>query len=88
MTKPIGLHELDVGACATVKSLHNEDRMRRRLRDLGIVDGTKIECIGKSPCGDPHAYFVRKTVVAIRECDAKKITVVPLFTECEENEDN
>ena len=30
----------------------------RRLQDLGVVRGTKIKCILRSPLGDPTAYKI------------------------------
>ncbi|MBO7150546.1 MAG: ferrous iron transport protein A [Clostridia bacterium] len=64
------LNALKKGEKAKVTSLAIEGPMRRRLTDLGIVVGTVIECVGKSPCGDPCAYLVRSTVIALRKKDA------------------
>ena len=47
----------------------------KRLADYGIVEGGKISCIGISPLGDPKAYFVRGTVIALRDEDAERIKV-------------
>lgn len=49
--------------------------MRRRLQDLGIVEGTTIECLQKSPSGDPVAYKIRGTIIALRSEDANKIII-------------
>lgn len=51
--------------------------MRRRLLDMGLVPETKVECVGKSPLGDPKAYLVRGAVVAIRSSDTKDILISP-----------
>ena len=48
---------------------------RRRLMDLGIVPGTKIEVAFKSPSGDPTAYLVRDTLIALREEQARMIAI-------------
>lgn len=47
----------------------------RRLRDLGMVAGTRIKCVFKSPLGDPAAYSIRGAIIAIREEDAAGILV-------------
>lgn len=47
----------------------------RRLGDLGLVEGTRIQCVLKSPLGDPTAYKVRGAVIAIRKEDAADIFV-------------
>ena len=49
-------------------------RLRLRLLDLGFVPGTLVKCTGRSPLGDPCAYLVRRTVIAIesgKEMDDK-----------------
>jgi DtxR family Mn-dependent transcriptional regulator len=48
-------------------------QQRRRLMDLGIVPGTKIEAELESFTGDPVAYKVRGTTVALRKQQTDKI---------------
>lgn len=48
---------------------------RRRLLDLGFVPGTPVEVEMVSPGGDPTAYRVRGTVVALRREQANLIRV-------------
>ena len=50
-------------------------RMKRRFQDLGIITGTEIACVGRSPLGDPTAYLIRKTVIALRREDAEQILI-------------
>ena len=47
----------------------------RRMLDLGIVSGSEIKAIHKSPMGNLTAYFIKGTVIAIRDSDAKNILV-------------
>ncbi len=56
------------------KSLRGQQR--RRLMDLGIVPGTKIEAELESLTGDPVAYRVRGTSVALRKKETDKIYLV------------
>jgi ferrous iron transport protein A len=49
--------------------------MRRRLLDMGLIEGTRVECLQKSPAGDPVAYFVRGAVIALRSEDSAGIWV-------------
>lgn len=51
---------------AIVISLDVDDSMRRRFLDLGLIENTIVECIGRSPMGDPSAYLIRGAVIAIR----------------------
>lgn len=69
------LSKLEIGKKAIVKSLLAKGRKRRRLLDLGFVKGTIIEAVQKSPGGDPTAYFIRGTLIAIRSEDANLICI-------------
>ncbi|CDD30438.1 putative uncharacterized protein [Firmicutes bacterium CAG:94] len=55
--------------------LSAQGELRRQLRDLGFVPGAQVECLGKSPLGDPAAYRVRGAVVALRRRDAQRIAL-------------
>ena len=66
------LNQLKPGEEAVVTSISGENR---RLRDLGLIEGTKVKCVLKSPLGDPAAYKIRGAVIAIRREDAAEIQV-------------
>ena len=74
----IRLSELPVGGCGRVTGLTAHGAMRRRLLDIGLAEGTKVECIGESPMGDPCAYLIRGAVIAIRRADGKDVVIHPL----------
>lgn len=63
------------GQSVTVRRLTATGGMRRRLMDLGFVQGAQVTCIQKSPLGDPTAYWVRGAVIAIRDNDAQTVLV-------------
>jgi len=69
------LSQVKIGSACIVAALHLEGLLRRRIMDLGIIPGTTVECIRKGPSGDPTAYAVRGTTIALREEDAAKISV-------------
>lgn len=48
---------------------------RRRLLDLGFVPGTEVKVVMASPLGDPVAYEVRGTTVALRREQARAIRI-------------
>jgi DtxR family Mn-dependent transcriptional regulator len=50
---------------------------RRRLLDLGFVPGTLVEVDRVSPAGDPTAYRVRGTVIALRREQANLVRITP-----------
>lgn len=67
------LSSLDIGQSATIDHIKPESTLKTRLFDLGFVGGTKISCLRKSIFGDPCAYLVRDTVIAIRNADAQNV---------------
>jgi DtxR family transcriptional regulator, Mn-dependent transcriptional regulator len=71
------LSDLELGEEAKVISLSVACRgaERRRLLDLGFVPGTPIEVEMISPAGDPIAYRVRGTVIALRQEQAGVIRI-------------
>ncbi len=71
----MNLNNLPIGAKAKVKTLTATDSMRRRLLDIGLINGTVVECLGRSPQGDPSAYFIRGAVIAIRSEDCQDIVI-------------
>lgn len=75
MSQNCSLNELNPGETAVVKELKTRGSIRRRLLDIGLVKDTKIECVGKSPAGDPAAFLIRGAVIAIRSEDMKGIVV-------------
>lgn len=69
------LDELCVGERAVVSALDTKGAMRRRLLDIGLCQGARVECVGRSPLGDPSAYLVRGAVIAIRAADCRGVIV-------------
>ena len=60
------LTNLQCGQTARVGKLTLQGSMRRRLQDIGLIEGTQVECVQKSPAGDPVAYLIRGAVIALR----------------------
>lgn len=71
----ISLYDLPVGKAATVSSIQARGITRRRMLDLGLVPGTRVEALRVSPAGDPKAYRVRGTVIAFRKEEARQIQI-------------
>lgn len=69
------LNDLNVNQECTVKGIIFDGIIRRRLMDLGILPGSVMKCVLSSPSGNPKAYFVKGSVIAIRNCDASFIEV-------------
>ncbi len=77
-SESIPLWRLSVGKKATVQSLMFEGPVRRRMLDLGVIEGTEIAPLFQSPSGSPVAYMIRGAVIALRQ----DITSGILVREC------
>lgn len=75
MNQQICLNDINPGQHATVSSLQSTGRMRRRLLDIGLIENTDVECLGRSPGGDPTAFLIRGAVIAIRSEDCRNILI-------------
>lgn len=69
------MYELKPGEFARVLSLDAEGITRRRLLDLGLIPGTQIYTIRRSPLGDPVLYLIRGAMIALRKEEAKSINI-------------
>ena len=73
MGKIISLREMEPGQRARIKEITATGSIRRRLLDIGLVEGTEIKCVGKSPAGDPSAFYIRGAVIALRSEDSSNV---------------
>lgn len=53
----------------------DEYELTKRLTGLGFYKGAEAVRLFSAPNGDPTAYLIRGTVVALRERDAERISV-------------
>lgn len=76
MTKnTITLDQLRKGQRAVVARVKSRGLERRRLMDLGILPGTPIHVEMGNPLGDPIAYQVRGSVIALRNAQAHNVEI-------------
>lgn len=69
------LSDLPLGKTAIIKRIAPQCRgvERRRMLDLGIVPGTRVEAALRSPSGEPTAYRIRGALIALRSEQAALI---------------
>ena len=67
------LNNLKLNETGYVKNLRCNDSVKRRLLDLGLINGTKITPLYTSPSGDPTAFEIRGSIIAIRVEDTSLI---------------
>lgn len=69
------LNQLPLNKSGKINKIECGEGIKRRLLDMGLVKGTEITPILISPSGDPRAFLVRGTIIAIREEYAKNIKI-------------
>lgn len=69
------LNDLNLGEKGIVKKIDEFSSMKQRFIDIGIVDGTLVECVLVSTGKNPKAYMIKGAVIAIRNEDAKFIEI-------------
>jgi ferrous iron transport protein A len=69
------LTDLREGRTATVTGLSADSAIRRRLQDIGFVEGVTVSRAFSSPLGDPVAYMVKGALIALRCEDSSCIFV-------------
>ena len=72
MTQEGTLTALREGERAQVAALLTEGG---RMQDIGLIEGTEVECVQKSPAGDPVAYRIRGALIALRAEDSARVLV-------------
>ncbi len=69
------LSHLGEGETGIVSNILSTGSIRRRLQDIGLIEGTNVKCMQKSPSGDPVAYNIRGAVIALRTEDSGNILI-------------
>ena len=69
------LKDVKVGDTATVKRLHGEGPVKRRIMDMGITKGVEIYVRKVAPLEDPMELNLRGYELSVRKGDAEMIEV-------------
>lgn len=75
MNNIMSLKSLKKGQKGIVTTLLSQGSIKRRLLDIGLIEGTEVEYLQSSPAGDPIAYLIRGAVIALRSEDSCNIMV-------------
>ena len=73
--KTFSLCQAPVGSFYKIKKINLNKAEKERILDLGMIPGTKVKVLQKSPLGDPTAYLIRGSVIALRSEYTKKIII-------------
>jgi len=71
------LDQLQIGMEGIIESYAGATELQGRLKELGLVRGTRVVVERYAPLGDPIEIRIRGYHLAIRRHDAACITVVP-----------
>ena len=71
------LTELAPGAAAIVRDFPKQGTAFLRLREMGLLPGTKITFLRAAPLGDPLEIKVRGYNLTLRKSEAEHVMVEP-----------
>lgn len=69
------LRDAKISDTVTVKKLHGNGAVKRRIMDMGITKGIPVFIRKVAPLGDPIEITVRNYELSIRKSDAEMIEV-------------
>ncbi|MDI3478460.1 MAG: ferrous iron transport protein [Thermoanaerobacterium sp.] len=71
----MSIYDLKPGQTAIVSDILGNERLAKRLRALGAIEGAKVKVKSFAPLGDPIIINFMGFDLAIRKRDAKNIVV-------------
>ena len=74
-TQQLSLAQTQTGEIVRIAGLETAGPMRRRLQDIGFTAGTSVQRLQSGPAGDPTAFYIKGTVIALRREDSARILV-------------
>ena len=69
------LNQLKPGERATIVKVGGEGAVRRRILEMGVVSGAKIEVVRVAPLGDPVEFLVKGYNLSLRKSEAENVQV-------------
>jgi ferrous iron transport protein A len=77
MAEHIKLSDLAVGASATIREFPKSGAAFVRLREMGMLAGTRVTLIRTAPLGDPLEIKLRGYNLSLRKSEAEHVLVEP-----------
>lgn len=75
MVSPTKLSDLAVGKSAVVRELPKTGSAFVRLREMGVLTGTRVTLVRTAPLGDPIEIKVRGYNLTLRKSEADHVLV-------------
>ena len=73
----IALSEIPVGTEAVIRTLPPGGGVFLRLREMGVLPGTRVRLLRTAPLGDPLEIQVRGYNLSLRRAEAASVEVDP-----------
>lgn len=77
MSSFIKLTDLPTGTTAVVREIAEGNAALLRLREMGLLAGTKVSLVRTAPLGDPLEIIVRGYHLTLRKNEAEHVLVEP-----------
>lgn len=75
---PQPLSQIAIGSEARIEAIRLEGGSAQRLREMGLLPGTKVKLVRFAPLGDPLEIQVRGYFLSLRKHEADQIEVSPM----------
>ena len=69
------LDKIEKGETGLVRSVEGDDKVRRRLFDMGVTPGAKVTLRKKAPLGDPIEITIRGYELSLRKAEAELVNI-------------
>lgn len=69
------LGDVPLGTTVIVTAVGGEGAFRRRIMELGVLPGTRVQLVRVAPLGDPLELRVRGCALSMRRDEARSIAV-------------
>lgn len=81
MSEIYTLDELKAGSSARITEMGISGGMRRRMQDIGFLDGVEVKCLFRGRSGEPAAFLISGAVIALRREEMRRISVCRVSSE-------
>ncbi len=67
------MNQMKINQSGTVYIFKASNHIKKRLMDIGLYEGAPLQCVLKSPSGNPKAYNINGAIIALRNEDCNDI---------------
>ena len=75
MSRLLTLDKMEPGSHAKIVATRADGSLRRRIMDMGLLPGERLEMVRRAPFGDPLEIIVKGYHLSLRKEEARRIEV-------------